>query len=168
MTLEQKIAQLFRMDERARRHHSNPWSGYSRFSMVPLLGVAFWSRVWLGWWSLLPIIIMLLWVWLNPRVFPEPTSTNNWASKAVLGEWVWMNRKKVPVPKHHQCIPNILSVVGMISGIFFVWGIVALDVWLAAFGGSFIVVSKLWFADRMVWLYEDMKDTTPEYKNWLY
>ncbi|MGC8844762.1 MAG: hypothetical protein ACP5QY_02840 [Candidatus Hydrogenedens sp.] len=22
--------------------------------------------------------------------------------------------------------------------------------------------------DRMVWLYEDMKDAMPEYKNWLY
>ncbi|MFW6105591.1 MAG: DUF6653 family protein, partial [Chloroflexota bacterium] len=26
MTLESKIADLFRMDEKARRRHSNPWS----------------------------------------------------------------------------------------------------------------------------------------------
>jgi len=40
MTLEGKIAKLFRMDEKARRRHSNLWSGYSRFSMVPLIGLA--------------------------------------------------------------------------------------------------------------------------------
>ena len=58
MTLEQKIAQLFRMDEKTRRRHANPWSVFSRFSMIPLISLAFWSRIWLGWWSLVPIIII--------------------------------------------------------------------------------------------------------------
>jgi hypothetical protein len=31
-----------------------------------------------------------------------------------------------------------------------------------------IMLGKLWFVDRMVWLYEDMKDATPEYRSWLY
>jgi hypothetical protein len=168
MTLERKIAELFRMDEKARRRHANPWSGYTRFSMVPLIGLAFWSRVWLSWWSLAPIIIVLLWVWFNPRIFPEPRSTNNWASKAVLGEWVWMNRKNVPVPKHHLLVPNILSVVSAIGAIPFIWGLVVLEIWPTVVGGVVIVISKLWFADRMVWLYEDMKDATPEYRSWLY
>ncbi|NJM71476.1 MAG: hypothetical protein HC862_15300 [Scytonema sp. RU_4_4] len=26
-----------------------------------------------------------------------------------------------------------------------------------------VLLSKLWFIDRMVWLYEDMKDANPEY-----
>ena len=168
MTLERKIAQLFRMDEKARRRHSNPLSVYSRFSMVPLIGLVFWSRVWLGWWSLVPIIIVVLWVWFNPRIFPEPKSTNNWASKIVLGEWVWMNRKKVTVPKHHLYMPNILSAIGLIGSILFIWGLFALETCLTILGGTVIVMSKLWFADRMVWLYEDMKDTTSEYKSWLY
>jgi Family of unknown function (DUF6653) len=116
----------------------------------------------------LPIIIVLLWVWFNPRVFTEPKSTNNWASKIVLGEWVWMNRKNVPVPKHHQSAPNILSAVGLISIPFFIWGLIALDIWPAVFGAIVAMLSKLWFADRMVWLYEEMKDTKPEYRNWLY
>lgn len=136
--------------------------------MVPLIGLVFWSRVWLGWWSLVPIIGVFLWVWFNPRIFPEPRSTNNWASKAVLGEWVWMNRRKIPVPKHHLCMPNILSVIGLIGVIPFIWGLFKLEIWLAVLGGVVMVMSKLWFADRMVWLYEDMKDATPEYKSWLY
>jgi len=168
MTLEIKIANLFRMDEKTRRRHANPWSGYSRFSMVPLIGLAFWSRVWLGWWSLVPIIIVLLWVWFNPRIFPEPESTNKWASQVVLGEWVWMNRKKVPVPKHHLFMPNILSAISAIGAIPFIWGLVILEIWPTVVGGIVIVISKLWFADRMVWLYEDMKDATPEYRSWSY
>ena len=167
MTLEGKIAGLFQMDEKTRRRHSNPWSGYSRFSMVPLIGLAFWSRVWLGWWALAPIIIVLLWVWFNPRIFPEPKSTNNWTSKVVLGEWVWLNRKKVPVPKHHLFMPNVLSAISAIGAIPFVWGLLVLELWPTVVGGIVIVISKLWFADRMVWLYEDMKDATPEYRSWL-
>jgi len=168
MTLEQIIAYLFKMDENARRRHCNPWSVYSRISLIPLLGLAFWSRVWLGWWSIGPVAIVLLWMWLNPRVFPEPKSTNNWASKVVLGEWVWMNRKKVPVPAHHRLLPNILSTVGGMGLILFIWGLIILNIWPAISGGAIIILSKLWFADRMVWLYEDMKDATDEYRSWLY
>jgi hypothetical protein len=168
MTLEQNIAKAFKMDEPTRRRHSSPWSVYSRFSMVPLIGLAFWSRIWLDWWSLAPIVIVLLWVWFNPRIFAAPKSTNNWASKVVLGEWVWMNRKNIPVPQHHRILPNILSAVGGIGGLFFIWGLVMFQIWPVVFGGTMIVISKLWFADRMVWLYEDMKDATPEYRGWLY
>ena len=168
MTLENKIANLFRMDERARRRHSNPWSVYTRFSMIPLIALAFWSRVWIGWWALVPIIVVLAWVWFNPRIFPEPKSTNNWASKGVAGEWVWKNRKEVPVPKRHLIVPNILSAVNAIGAIPFIWGLVILAIWPTVIGGIVMFISKLWFCDRMVWLYEDMKDATPEYKSWLY
>ncbi len=167
-TVEEKIARLFRMAEKARRRHCNPLSVYTRFSMIPLITIAVWSRVWFGGWSLLPIGLVLLWIWLNPRVFPEPKSTNNWASKVVLGEWVWMNRRKVPVPAHHRLLPSILSLVTLAGFILFIWGLVKLDIYLTALGGMLTIISKLWFADRMVWLYEDMKNATEEYRNWLY
>lgn len=32
----------------------------------------------------------------------------------------------------------------------------------------FVYAGKVWFLDRMVWLYEDMKEVTPEYSGWLY
>ena len=168
MTVESRMAALFRMDDKARRRHANPWSGYTRFSMIPLIALAFWSRVWLGWWALAPIIIVLLWVWFNPRIFPEPKSTHNWASKVVLGEWVWMNRNNVPVPAHHRRMPDILSAANTIGAVPFIWGLVALEIWPTIVGAIVMVISKLWFCDRMVWLYEDMKDATPEYRSWLY
>jgi len=156
------------MDEPTRRRHSNPWSVYTRFTMVPLLALAFWSRVWLGWGALAPIGVVLLWAWFNPRIFPEPKSTNNWASKVVMGEWVWMNRRSVPVPEHHLYLPNILSAAGAVGLVLFVWGLWILNAWIMVSGGVIMVMSKLWFADRMVWLYEDMQDATPEYSSWLY
>ncbi|WNN88974.1 hypothetical protein P0S91_22390 [Gloeocapsopsis dulcis] len=57
-------------------------------------------------------------MWLNPRIFPPPASTNNWAAKAVLGERVWLNRDKIPVPEHYHCVPSILSIVSTTGMVF--------------------------------------------------
>ena len=35
-------------------------------------------------------------------------------------------------------------------------------------GGCVALAGKVWFLDRMVWLYEDMKNSTTEYSGWLY
>ncbi|MEQ9480849.1 MAG: hypothetical protein RIG27_00965 [Coleofasciculus sp. F4-SAH-05] len=36
MTLENKIAQLFQMDEATWTHHANPWSVWTRNTVLPL------------------------------------------------------------------------------------------------------------------------------------
>jgi len=48
-----KIAKAFMMGENTFMRHANPWSGHTRFSMLPLLALAFWSRIWIGWWSII-------------------------------------------------------------------------------------------------------------------
>ncbi|MEO0116468.1 MAG: DUF6653 family protein [candidate division WOR-3 bacterium] len=58
MTIEDRISKVFKFDEEVWFRHTNPLSVYSRFSGIPLLGIAFWSRVWLGWWSVLPITLV--------------------------------------------------------------------------------------------------------------
>lgn len=169
MTLERKIADAFSMSEDAWMRHTNPWSGWTRFiTVLPLLVLAIWSRVWLGWWSLIPVTIALLWTWLNPRIFPKPRSTDHWISKGVLGERVWLNRDQVPVPQHHQRVPNLLNAISALGSLFVIGGLVKLDVCPTVFGIALVVLGKLWFIDRMVWLYEDMKDANPEYQSWLY
>jgi hypothetical protein len=73
VTFERRLAALFALDDEGWARHANPWSGWTRFATVlPLLILGFWSRVWLGWWSLLLIGAALLWTWLNPRMFPPP------------------------------------------------------------------------------------------------
>ncbi|MEO0091763.1 MAG: DUF6653 family protein [candidate division WOR-3 bacterium] len=79
-----------------------------------------------------------------------------------------MNRKNVLIPKYHYYLPNIFYISQGIGAIVFIWGAGKLQIWLTILGGVIMIICKLWFADRMVWLYEDMKDATPEYKSWLY
>jgi hypothetical protein len=166
MTLERGIARAFAMDEATWRRHANPWSVWTRVATLPLLVFAAWSRAWLGWWALGPIALVLLWTWLNPRLFHEPASTDNWASKGVLGERIWLNRDRVAVPRHHRLVPRILSSVAAIGGIVVLWGLLELAIWPTLLGMAVVFLGKMWFVDRMVWLYEDMKDATPEYRGW--
>jgi hypothetical protein len=156
------------MDPDTWARHANPWSVWTRNTVLPLLILAFWSRAWIGLWALLPVAGALFWMWVNPRLFKKPESTDNWASKAVLGERVWLNRKTVPVPEHHRLAPGILSTISAIGFLFVIWGVFALELWPVLLGAVVIYLGKLWFLDRMVWLYEDMKDATAEYRSFLY
>ena len=165
--LEKTISKLFiLLDDEGWMRHANPLSGWTRVPCFGLLVLAFWSRVWLGWYFTIPIILIALWIWVNPRIFPKPKSTNNWMSKVVLGERVWLNRDKIPIPEHHRLVPKILFLIGTIGLVPTIWGFCCLNVWMTLLGVSWCYFSKFWFVDRMVWLFEDMKHL-PEYKNWL-
>jgi len=167
MTFERKIAKLFNLTDENWMKHANPWSVWTRYSVLPVIALAFWSRVWIGWWSLIPSIISLAWMFFNPVLFKKPRSTNNWASKSVLGERVWQNRDKIAIPKRHKTLPNILNGISSVGMILSIWAIVALSIWPAILGISLAYLGKSWYLDRMVWLYEDMKHL-PEYEKWLY
>lgn len=129
MTLERKIAAAFNMSEDAWARHANPWSGWTRIATaLPLLILAIWSRVWLGWRSLIPVAIAVLWIWLNHRV---------------------------SVPQHHL-VPDILNAVSALGAVFIIWGLIVLNVWSTLLGFTLVTLGKLWYFDRMVWLYQDM------------
>jgi len=166
MTLERAIAQLFRMDDVTWLRHANPRSGILRLTALPAFIIAFWSRLWLGWWAVIPVAIVFLWTWYNPRIFAAPHSLDHWMSKGVMGERVWLNRDAVPVPVHHQKVPNVLSVVAAIGLLFIIWGVLVFDLWPTLFGTLMAYMGKLWFADRMVWLWQDMQEASPEYRAW--
>ena len=70
--------------------------------------------------------------------------------------------------EHHKKLPNILSIVASAGMVLCIYGVVRLDLWPTIFGIALAYIGKSWFLDRMVWLYEDMKDTHPEYRKWLY
>lgn len=169
MTLERKIAYFFNLTDDNWMKHANPISVWTRYSVLPVIIVAFWSRAWIGWLCLIPGILSILWMFFNPVVFKKPKSTKNWASKAVLGERVYLNRDKIKIPNHHH-IPlyGILNCVSSVGLILSIWSTVYYSIWGAIFGISLAYLGKSWFLDRMVWLYEDMKNENETYKSWEY
>ena len=161
-TLESKIAEKFKLDDKTWMKHANPWSVYTRTSALPFLIIAIWSRIWIGWWSVLFVVLALIWIWINPRIFPEAKTTDNWASRGVFGERVWMNRNNIPIPEHHRIMPTILNGVQGIGLIFLIYGLWYFHFWSTLVGLILTIESKLWYVDRMVCIYEDMKEH-PEY-----
>lgn len=161
MTLERRIARAFRLDEDGWARHANPWSGWSRVATLPLLAAAVWSRVWLGWWAVVPIVLVLLWIWLNPRAFGPAPDDFRWMSRGVLGERLWTERDHRPVPVRHRTVPHVLSAVSALGLPVFVWGLVALAPWPTALGLLVVAGGKLWFIDRMALLYDDMVTKDP-------
>jgi polyferredoxin len=95
--------------------HANPWSIWTRFATLPFLIVAIWSRVWMGWYCVIPIVLLIIWFMVNPTLFRKPKSFENWLVKAVFGEKYWVERKKRPIPKHHNTLVLILILLQMIG-----------------------------------------------------
>lgn len=169
MTWEARLAAAFALDDEGWTRHANPWSGWTRFATtLPLLIAALWSRVWLGWWAAAPVGLALVWIWVNPRVFPPPATTRGWMSRGVLGERVWLNRRAAPVPEHHRQAPHLLSGAAAVGLVLMAAGVWRLDPWLTLVGFVLGAGAKLWFIDRMVWLYADMAVAAPECRRWLY
>jgi len=149
------LARLFGMTEAVWRRHANPWSGWTRaVSGIPLIALAVWSRVWLGWGALGVCALVALWLWLNPRVFPEPKRFDAWMSRGVMGEKVFLNHRAA-IPAHHRRMALILAWLSLPGMVVFGWGLWALDLQAVVLGGALAALPKMWFIDRMVWLVAD-------------
>ncbi|HOX41704.1 MAG TPA: hypothetical protein PK263_05965 [bacterium] len=169
MTLERKIANVFHLTDENWMRHANPVSVWTRYSVLPVIIISFWSRAWIGWWCLIPGGLSLLWMFFNPVVFGKPKSTRNWASKAVLGERVYLNRDQVKIlGRHNVPLHKILKGISSAGLILALWSTVCYSIWGAILGVTMAYLGKSWFLDRMVWLYEDMKNEDETYKSWEY
>lgn len=168
MDYDRSLEKLMMMDDATWKRHANPWSVWTRFLILPLLVLAIWSRVWIGWWSCVPIVLLIVWTFLNPRAFPKPPSTDTWASKATFGERIWLKRKANPIPAHHVLIAHALSAATALAVIPLAYGLISYEPLVTGLSLALVIGGKLWFLDRMVWLYQDMKDTNAVYGSWLY
>jgi len=162
-----RVARVFGLEGDKWLRHSNPWSVWTRFTVLPLLVLSIWSRDWIGWFSLIPLALSVVWLFTNPLFFSEPRSTKNWASKGVLGERLWSERDRSSLPQQFDSsVPNVaqsLQVVGLAA---LVYGLIDLDALVTITGTLIVQVAKLWYIDRMVLLFDDMKEREPEYARW--
>lgn len=156
MTTEKQIAKIFNLSWDNWQKHANPWSVWTRFATLPFLILAIWSHVWICWYSLIPIILLIIWLIINPTLFKKPKSFDSWASKAVLGERFFAERKTTPVPKYHNTPIMILTAIQTIWGITLMVGLWNTHMYLTIIWTIIIYLAKMWFLDRMVWIYEDM------------
>jgi hypothetical protein len=143
------------MDDKAWARHANPWSGWSRVAILPLLALALWSRVWIGWWCLVPVAGVALWAWINPRAFPAPTRLDSWMSRGVLGERLWLARAARPIPPGHARAARLLNSAAALGALPLAVGLWQLDPGLTLAGLILAMGAKLWFLDRMAWLKAD-------------
>jgi len=166
MAYDRFASWLMGMNDEIWKRHANPWSGWTRLGTFPLWFVAIWSWTWIGWWSILPVFILAIWTWLNPRVFRPFKSDQSWMTRGVLGEHIFINRRKVPIPESYVLFGHILNILALIAVIGAIIGFVNKEFWLALGGWLLTVTLKMWFVDRMAWLYEIMKDEFPEHLEW--
>jgi hypothetical protein len=156
------------LNERTWRRHANPWSVWTRFATVPILIAAVWTYHRIGWWSLAPMAVVVLFLVINPGLFAEPRSTRNWASMAVLGERVWLAEKRRVLPQQNQILGHLNIGLSLANTAALAWGVISADAVLTLVSGAGVLACKAWFLDRMVWLFWERKNANAEYASWLY
>jgi hypothetical protein len=165
---EGAVARLFGLKGESWMRHANAVSVWSRFSCLSLIALSIWSRDWIGWWSLVPVALSIAWLMLNPLAFGKPASTRNWASKGVFGERIWTERADERPEQFRSRIPMVANVFQAAGLALMIYGLVRLDVLATVAGIVMAHLAKLWYIDRMVLLFEDMKHGSAEYASWEY
>jgi hypothetical protein len=84
-----------------------------------------------------------------------------------MGERVYLLRELHPIPVYHANAAQLLSIGSGIGALIMAAGLLTAEPTAFLVGGVATLLCKLWFVDRMVWLYEDMRHDVPEYRDWL-
>lgn len=145
-----QIQKLFAMDARTWARHTNPVSVWSRLLTLPIPFCIIWYRDVFGGMTWAMLALTLVWFWLNPRLFSEPDSRENWASQSILGECLWL-RPDRPKPRFMQrLVSNITHLIGGIGLIAAATGLVIYEAWAVIIGVALMLVAKILFLDVMV------------------
>ena len=153
MRVEKGVARAFAMTDEAWRRHANPWSVWTRFAAIPPLVLGVWSRAWIGWWCLVPVGLVAVWLWINPRVFAPVDEPRSWAERGIHGERLWV--KEGLKDPEHRAVMRLHTAVGLIGLAMLVYGLIALSVWPAVCGPALIVLCQLWRIDRYTRLFDE-------------
>jgi hypothetical protein len=148
------IARAFGMNADTWRRHANPWSVYTRFAAIPAMILAIWSRVWIGWWALIPVALVIVWLIVNPGLFSAVTAESGWAARGIYGERFWLEEPD-SVPEECRLVLRWLILPGVAGFALLFWGLLVLELWPTFFGASLITLAQLWRIDRLGVFYEE-------------
>lgn len=129
------------------RRHANPWSVWTRFAAIPAFCLAVWSRVELGWFALVPVALVVLWLVVNPFAFKPIETPQAWVSRGIFGEQLWL-KKALALSAEARLILRLLIGVGLAGFALMAWGLWALEVWPVLFGMTLTTLAQLWRIDR--------------------
>jgi hypothetical protein len=141
------------------RRHANPWSVWTRFAAIPPLILAIWSRTWIGWWCLVPLALVIVWLVINPSAFAPVEKPVRWTERGIYGEHMWVRDKNIP--EEHKRVLALLLGLAAIGATLLALGLITLSVWPTVFGATLVVVTQLWRIDRFATLY-DAKSVSPQ------
>ncbi|MFQ6553995.1 DUF6653 family protein [Aestuariibius insulae] len=154
MDLFSASERLMTMSDKTWARHANRWSVYTRFTCLPLIVLAIWSRVWIGWWAAPLVALAVIWTWYNPRAFPPAQRWDTWAAEGTMGERVFLGHRESIAP-HHRRAAIVLTAGSAICLAPLVYGLWALNPWATLLGIFTTIGPKAWFVDRMVWIWKD-------------
>lgn len=155
MNVLQRYARVAGMSDEAWKRHANPWSVWTRFAAVPMMLLAIWSRTWIGWWSLLAIAAVILWLWWNPQAFAPVDKPTAWSSKGIYGERLWLQSSSQQ-PAGFAVVQRIWAAGALSGAALLIWGLVVLEVWPTVFGAVLITYGQLWRIDRLGVFYDQV------------
>jgi hypothetical protein len=169
MNLGKKVSEAFGLKDESWMRHSNPASVWTRFGVLPMLVGSIWSRKWIGRRCLIPLGLSTAWLFANPLFFRPPGSTKNWASKGVLGERIWVNQDRSELPdQFNSVMPTVAQAYQAVGLAPLAYGLAKVRLGPTLAGVLIVQGGKLWYIDRMVLLFDEMKTRNAEYARWEY
>ena len=145
-------AAIFGLNDENWLRHSNPWSVWTRMAAFAVAMAAILLRGALGWWTLVPVGLCVVFMFVNTRVFPPVTNPERWDEKGIYGERLWSQKAPVAQP-HRRAIAMIIAIAA--AGIpILIWGLVTVQIWPTVFGWSLVFLSQLWQIDRFVAIFD--------------
>ena len=85
-----------------------------------------------------------------------------------FGERIYLNRSKENlIPTHHLRMCRIIMALQIVGVPFWCYALYAYKYDSVVLGTLWLMFTKMWFVDRMVWIYQDVKNLNPDYQTWL-
>ena len=78
-----------------------------------------------------------------------------------MGERIFLARDRYDIPDHHIRASHVLTGLSAIGLAPLTYGLIALDPFAVLAGLVAIILPKVWFCDRMVWIHAELTGTTP-------